>query len=263
MAPFAFEQKKMVRYLGATGQGQSGAQFMASDDGIQYVVKFKENSQGIRILTNELVANTIACYLKLPCPQGIIAEIDSGLLEISNIEERYGRQISAGLHFGSLKIENSYRQPPRALINQVRNKDTFPGIILFDILTDNNNRNNQGNYIIQSGEQSGFDFYIIDHGYCFGRPNWDTSIINKIGTWNRNALKEMRDCIQGPDPFRVYIEKVKSLSNEFITEIVDGIPVEWNVSPSEREALKRFLFGQRDKIEEIINQYKNLFPGWN
>lgn len=262
MSESIFKREKMVRYLSATLRGSSRAQFMSSEDGTQYVVKFKENFQGIRVLVNELVANGIGCELNLPCPEGIIAEIDRELIEISNIENTYGRKISSGQHYGCKKIEGCYPVPPRILIDQANNKNVFPGIVLFDILTFNHNRNNQGNYLIQQARQDSFDFYIIDHGHCFGRPNWHISIIQKIGTWNGNVLPEVANCIMGSDPFRNYIERIQNLSNEFFSKIVDEIPAEWGISNNERNALKSFLMGQRDRIKEIIFQYKNLFPNW-
>lgn len=254
-----FKKVKITRFLGATGKGGSRSQIMASADSIQYVIKFKENPQGLKVLVNELVSNAIARKLELPCPEGIIAEIDKDLLNILNLDF----QVSPGYHFGLKKIHNCYRQPPKNLINQVNNINVFPGIVLFDILTNNNNRNNQGNYIIQNAGQNNFDFYIIDHGHCFGNPNWDTSIINKIGTWNKNALQEMRNCIFGSNPFFEYINRIKSLSNEFLSRIVNNVPEEWGINTDERNALKSFLRGQRDKIDDIIYKYKNLFPNWN
>jgi hypothetical protein len=198
----------------------------------------------------------------LPCPEGVIAELDEEFLKASNIGKIFGKEISPGLHFGTSQIGNVYRKPPRALINQAGNRHIFPGIILFDILTLNNNRNNDGNYLIVQAEQNSFEFNIIDHGHCFGSPNWDVSIARKVGTWNWNILPEMANSIQGSDPFRSDIEKIGTLSNEFIRAIVSEIPDEWSVTVGEREALQVFLIGQRDKIEEIISNNKNRFPYW-
>lgn len=256
-----FKRIKIVRHLEPTERGGSRPQYMGSEDGTIYVVKFKENKQGIKVLVNELVANGIACSLKLPCPEGVFAEINDELLRISNIEIN-GRQISPGLHFGILKIENSYFPPPANLISQVDNKDVFPCIILFDILTFNCDRS-INNCVIQVKEDDRYKFFIIDHGHCFGSPKWDASLVDKVGTWNGNVMPEVANCIEGTDPFRIHVEKIKkSLSNELISKIVNEVPNEWEITSEERKALKAFLIGQRDRIEEIILNNKNLFPKW-
>jgi hypothetical protein len=258
-----FEYVKMARPLSATGQGSSGAQYMASDDGTQYVVKFKENGQGLRVLVNELVANAIALHLDLPCPKGVIAEISDELIKIANIPPIQGRAVSSGCHFATKRIMNPYSNPPTQLIGQASNRNTYPGIVLFDILTFNSNRNNAGNYIVVNAGAN-IEFYIIDHGHCFGNPNWDVSLVQKIGTWNsQNLMNEIAECITGNDPFRIYIQKIRSISDDFINKIIDEVPAEWQLLQSEKEALRSFLIGQRDRIEEIILGSKGRFPYWN
>jgi hypothetical protein len=50
MANGIFKRLKIVRYLEATQQGGSRSQIMATEVGDRYIVKFKENNQGIRVL---------------------------------------------------------------------------------------------------------------------------------------------------------------------------------------------------------------------
>lgn len=256
-----FRRVEPVRHLGPAGGGGSQSQVLGTEDGVRYVVKFKENSQGKRVLVNELIANGIARYLELPCPTGVIIEVSESFLNASKLTLP-GKPVSSGLHFGTLDImDGNYQRPPRSLIPGARNVDKFPSVLLFDILTMNHDRCNEGNFLIKP-DGSVYDFYIVDQGHCFGQPNWDASIVAKVGTWNRNAFPEITQTIEGVEPFRGAIDKIKAMDDSLIAQIIEEVPDEWDLNTDERKALQAFILGQRNKIEDIILSHKDLFPKW-
>ncbi len=140
---------KITRHLEAADESTSNAQVFADETGKQFLVKFKENNLGTaKILANELVANALGSLLGMPIPQGAIVEVDDLILSSNpDFPTMYGHQISTGYHCGTEFIGNAYRQV-KSLIANVSNKPDFPGVIVFDILTNNHDRDNDGNFLI-------------------------------------------------------------------------------------------------------------------
>jgi len=100
---------------------------------------------------------------------------------------------------------------------------------------------------------------MIDNGFCFGDPKWDETLANNVGNWCQKVITEMADSIVDLSQFKPYIDKVKNISDDIITEIVDEIPTEWNLTTAQSTALKSFLMGQRDDIENIVEANKSIF----
>src|SRR5438128_11426125 len=61
-------------------RGGAHAQLMRASDGAFYVVKFKSNPQGIKILANEMLATRIGLHLGLPMPEVKTIEVDESLI---------------------------------------------------------------------------------------------------------------------------------------------------------------------------------------
>lgn len=236
---------------------------LVTEDQEFFVAKYQDNPQGKRVLANELVASGIARELNLPSPEGVILEITEEFIKATDLKTDSGAKVTAGLHYGSSDSEDAiYKKEAIDLIGDVSNKNKFPGIVLFDMLTINGDRDNAGNYFVKPLEDRNFTFHIIDHGHCFGTPNWDKKIDQKLGTWTPNYLKPMAANIVGTNPFTEYIDRIKNIRDDFIDEIVDAIPSEWDVPTDERTALSMFLKGQRDSIDTILyeKKVKDLFP---
>lgn len=235
-----------------------------ADDKARYNVKFKENDQGPRILANDLIASQIAVRLGVPTPDSVIVEIDQTFLDANPIlGTRYPKPVAPGAHFGSMIVRNTFDNPPVGLINTVSNVADFPQIIVFDILTENTDRCNVGNFLIVRLDHypQQTHFVSIDHGHCFG-PNWDLTLPQRIGSWCKSHLREITDAIRGSDPFRVAITNASGISPEWLDEVFNYLPQEWGVSPEELRALKAFILGQVLRVEEILSRERALFPNW-
>ena len=259
-AKTVYRRIKIVRHIGPMERGGSKPQLMTGEDGSNYVLKFKENRQGPKVPVNELVANRIARSLELPCPEGVIAEIDSKVIEEFNLEKHTGWQVSPGDHFATEQLANVYQNAPRNLIREVVNQDQFPGIILFDLFTLNSDRNNEGNFAITTGPGKKLRLHIIDHGHCFSGPQWGEELSSIVGSWKPSVFPEMVESISGMDTFQLFIQRILGLDDDFIANAVNNIPDQWVLSDSERGALMTFIRGQRNKVQSIIENNKNLFP---
>lgn len=232
------------------------------------MVKFKENGQGIRVLTNEFVTNKLAQFLQVPVPEGVIVEIDEEFLSINpTLNQICGRPISIGKHFATAYLSDAYKNPPGSLIKESVNKAALAGIVLLDILTYNSDRKSEHYLVVKSNSiPEQLYLYGIDHGHCFGQPSWDANITQKVGQWDQSVFShlspEMAECAQGALPFEPYLSRLKTLTDNTIAEIIAQIPDEWNVPTNERESLKNFLIGQKDQVEPILLTNKQKFPFW-
>lgn len=86
-------------------RGGAQAHLIRASDGHDYVVKFQNNPQHVRVLANEFFVTRLAQKLGLPVPEPAVIEVSSCLIE--HTEELRcqlaGRQIpfTSGLCFGS------------------------------------------------------------------------------------------------------------------------------------------------------------------
>ena len=74
MAKQAVEHVRRLR-------GGAQSHLLRCDDGDYYVVKFKNNPQGVRILANEMLAGKLARTLGLPVPEPEVVEVSEWLVE--------------------------------------------------------------------------------------------------------------------------------------------------------------------------------------
>src|SRR6267154_2002370 len=97
----AIEAVQHVRRMRGGAQGH----LMRADDGHFYVVKFQNNPQHLRVLTNELLATRLAERIGLPVPVTEIIEVKKWLIE--NTAELRMESVGsttpckAGLQFGA------------------------------------------------------------------------------------------------------------------------------------------------------------------
>src|SRR5208337_5526831 len=86
-------------------RGGSQPHLMRCSDGHYYVVKFRNNPQGSRILVNEHVAGKLAKLLGLPCPETCLVKVREELVRLTSglaIELRSRKiPVEPGLTFGS------------------------------------------------------------------------------------------------------------------------------------------------------------------
>lgn len=258
-------------FLGYTDTGGSGPVTILCSypDGTvqEVVVKFKENVQGLMVLVNEFVAGLLAQKLRLPYPKPVLVYVSplfAHSLNYSGIMQ--WRTISPGLHFGTIKIKNTVYKPTKDLILKVKNISDFPRIIVFDTLTYNHDRDNEynGNFIIVNPDHDPNCSYlsIIDHGHCFGKPNWNKNIIYDVANDTINFLPEMADKITGTEPFQQALHELTEITPAVVNKIIQSIPNEWGCTESCRKALKVFIVQRISIVERILNAHKDRFPFW-
>jgi len=257
---------ELVRHIGAAGSGGASAQIFADAQGLQYVVKLKENNQNLRVLTNEFVTNKLAQFLEVPAPQASFATFPAALVAENTALSATvgGKAVSTGPHFALRNIGTVLRNPPADTINRAKNKPDVAGILVLDVLTLNSDRNASSNLLALRPDFDPSAIYIsaIDHGHCFGNPTWDQTLAQRSDQDHCPLMNELLGGIAGPNPFGSYFARLQDLTNEIIGAIVNQIPSDWGVSDLERQALNEFLSKRGVKVAEIITRHKAQMPNW-
>ena len=252
-------------------RGGAQSQIMWCADGNYYVVKFLNNPQHTRVLTSEWLGTRLAQMIGLSVPEPAIVLVDPWLIE-NTPELRIefcGRQIApaAGLSFGSKHVVSPdegqvYDYLPEGLMDRVRNRNEFAGILAFDKWTCNAD-GRQAAFWKRQRERR-FTASFIDQGYCFNAGEWSFPDAPLRGVFGRNDV--YRD-VTGWGCFEPWLSRVEDFSETSLWSLIEEIPPEWYGSaPQELEALLSKLLERRHQVRDLILEFKtssrNPFPNW-
>lgn len=204
-------------------RGGSQPRLMEADDGNLYVVKFKDNPQGTRVLVNELLAATLAERLGLPVPTTVVVELPPELSEGLFFQTPHGRQpIRPGRHLGSRLVVSGlegrrYDYLPQNFRHLIRNPKDIVGIQVFDLWTCN--RDEREYVVWRYSRQRRYTVSFIDNGHCFGGPEWKFIPMNlqKSTLIETSAIEEWRHWADRIGNFPIRPEGM----------VTDLIPPEW------------------------------------
>jgi len=245
---------------------------MGTDEESYYVVKFKNNPQGIRILANELLGSKLAIQLGLPSPLPMIVEVSRTLIEHTvdlNMQLRRSRaRCTAGLQFGS-KYPGSpanvavYDFLPDQQLSEVVNLLDFNGMLLFDQWTCNTD-GRQAVFFRPDG-QTRYQAQMIDQGFCFNGIEWNFPDSALRGIYRNQKVYES---VRGIESFEPWMERLESRITEAIIEhFEDEIPGGWY--DSDHDALHKMmeqLLRRRKLVPDLlIATWKSSsapFPNW-
>jgi HipA-like kinase len=263
--PLAVEQIRRMR-----GGAQSHL-MRCADDGY-YVVKFRNNPQGARILANELLGTRLAARLGLPTAGAAVIEVREELIEnTEDLVMQLGRgraRCEAGLQFGSrypgLPAETVvYDFLPDEQLREVVNVEDFRGMFVFDKWTCNTN-GRQAIFFRAPGESS-YQAQMIDQGFCLNAGEWNFPDGPLRGIYFRQRVYES---VRGIDSFEPWLTRVETRIDESVVdEIASEIPPEWYGLDAEAlEAILEQLLRRRRKVRElIVASWKSSaqpFPNW-
>jgi hypothetical protein len=78
-------------------RGGAQAHLIEADDGVFYIVKFRNNPQHRRILVNEVIAGEILAHLQIASPQHQIVSFSPGVLAVNPEISRGAFSVSHGV----------------------------------------------------------------------------------------------------------------------------------------------------------------------
>ncbi|MDR6550685.1 HipA family kinase [Paenibacillus qinlingensis] len=248
-----------VQHISCMPEGYSKPQLIQFSDGMSYVVKFKNNPTGTRVLVNEYVAASLGQLLSLPVIPFQVVSVSNDFIKA--IPEMVKSKFKSGSQFASQYIEGStYLTPDFFKIGSFRihNQDILAGVILFDLWLSNTDRKEKNTLLKPLGANEHY-FYMMDHGRCFADSNWTIKTLKntkmnlnlKVHQWCYSLLKD-RNALND------YLVRILSLSDETIKQVVFSIPQDWDVSVAEREALLSHLINTRNKLPDLLVKFKKL-----
>ncbi len=228
------------------------------DDGNTYIVKFPGNEQGVKTLVNEFIASNLCEYLELP-----IFHYNLIKVKYDNYNEKIKEEIIPleGTAFGTIYNDNALIVLNSETISKSVNKNDAIKILIFDILIGNYDRN-KGNLMIDSLSKK---IYMIDHTHIFGLGTlWDEfqlpRLVNEkfeIETLNQFNYNNIIESLKIDKEFYIelnkFIEKVKNINKDFIKNIMNNIPNDWNVSKREKELLVEYIYNRFNRVNEILD----------
>ena len=252
-------------------RGGAQGHLMRCSDGQFYVVKFRNNPQHLRVLTNEMLATRLAERAGLPVPGTEVVEVGDWLVEHTaelSIQLAHNTiPCQAGLQFGSRyavsPLEGQvFDYLPVEMFGMVRNLETFPGMLVVDKWTGNAN-GRQAAFWRRLREKK-YTAAFIDQGYCFNAGEWTFPDYPLRGVYARN---EVYESVRGWESFEPWLSRIEKMDGDVVWALAGEIPPEWYGGEwDELEKLVRTLIGRRGAVRELIEAFRSSprrpFPGW-
>jgi hypothetical protein len=221
----------------------------------EYHLRFRENSQTMRTLVNDLVAHEVAGVLGVPLPDHCLVFLPRQLAWGREVREIVGWPVSAGPHFGVERMSPVLAEPTPSLIPRCVNRESFPGYVMLNALVLNYDAHHPQNCLI--AERNGkLTYWPVDFGCCLGLPEWDATLVSRMLEPCPAMVPELRQAAGKAAAFRPWFERLRRLDRGRAAWIVERIPREWDLPPDHREALGRFLHGRAAALPRI------LFANW-
>ncbi|RBW68788.1 HipA family kinase [Bacillus taeanensis] len=241
--------------------GKSKPQLLLFNDSLTYVVKFKNNRQGTRVLVNEYVVGRLAQLLSLPAAPFKVVSISQEFIKTSS--EKTAKKFKAGNQFASVFIPNCTglsRVPPRPLREEIENIENIAGMVVFDHWVNNTDRGSN-NILLEPLPNRKYDLHLIDHANCF--PNefkWTEETVkeNPNQVVHRTVHKWAASLLTAKE-LQPYVEKIIALSNQSIYKVIQSIPNDWEVSPSEKAALFAYLVDAKNVLPHLIEKFTRKY----
>lgn len=264
-------------------RGGAQAHLIECDDGVCYVVKFRNNPQHRRILVNEWVAGVFLRYLGIAAPATALIHVTGEFLEQNpEVAIQLGSKripIEPGRHFGSAFPGDPDRLAvydflPDALLPTVANLREFLGMLVLDKWMANADarqsiffRARLREWAPASGAhplKQSFVAQMIDHGYVFDGPHWGFSDSPLAGLYFRPLVYEK---VTGLGDFQPWLEQVVHFPEEVLDDACRQVPREWiDGDETAFESLLEKLLKRRKRVPDLIDDCRrgrvNPFPNW-
>ncbi|WP_425061013.1 hypothetical protein SCACP_17800 [Sporomusa carbonis] len=250
-----------VEHLGSVGVGITSPQYFRANDGRVYVVKLQNNRLGLKVLVNEFLAAKIGELMYLRFPPSNIIETNEETLQRSPLLAEQG--VNPGRHFASQYLDNT-EYLGKSNLEKASNVSEMAGIILFDHMFHNADRTNNRKNILLRREADRYTIYAIDNSHLFRSGKWTldsiTNLEKRKKTYYRFSFGMLlKDCLS-PQDFLPYLDKVTTISNGQIDQLVQAIPSEWLPDAAERQALAQYIKIRCNMAEEIWNTLCKYIP---
>jgi hypothetical protein len=252
-------------------RGGAQSHLLRASDGFQYVVKFMNNPQDVRVLANEFLATRLAQKLGIPVPEPVVIEVSPWLIT-QNGElrcELAGRSIpfASGPCFGSRFVadpaeESVFDYLPESQLDQVANLNDFARVLVLDKWASNSD----GRQCVFARPPRARKYRVtfIDHGYCFNAGEWTFPDAALRGVYARN---EVYRAVTGWRSFEPALSRAQEMGIDDIRQCAAGMLQEWYGQDADGlDRVIETLYSRRSIIPDLITAFRQSsrapFPNW-
>jgi len=266
---FVLQTRKAVQHIRRM-RGGSQSHLMRCDDGELYVVKFLNNPQHPRVLANELLATVLAHVVGLPVASGVLVDVSPRLIESTRELTIHLKDITipcqSGVQFGSRYVVDPLQGKmfdyfPVNMLGQVRNIETFAGMLAFDKWL--GNVDTRQVVFWRRSRQKKYTAGFIDHGYCLNAGEWNFPDHPLRGTYPDNQVYAE---VYGWESFEPWLSRVENLEEHRLLTCSAMLPQEWFGTSQELHKVMRELAHRRTLLRDLIAAFRvserRPFPKW-
>lgn len=237
-------------------RGCSQPHLMRADDGHLYIVKFLNNAQHRRVLTNEWLAFRLASALGLPIPPAVQIEVPEALVascpDLVIQKAGFIFPCTSGLNFGSRMPTVSlgrvlHDRLPTGNLTNVENLPDFAGMLVLDTWLCNCDTRQVVCFRPKSGKK--FRAYMIDNGACFDTEHWRFPDSCLRGIY---PVAGVYSGITGWGSFEPWLTAVEDFDALAIRALASEVPHSWCAERCELEALLDTIAGRRSKVRRLL-----------
>lgn len=243
-----------IKYLRPMAYGKSQPHLIKFSDHRKYVVKFKNNVQGNRVLISEYIVNKLAALLDLPVPPCKAVTVpDSFIRRHPPLSESH---FQSGTQFASRYIDRCislFDILPRPLKEEIVNRKQAAGLIVFDLWVSNRDRNSKNILLKPVGERR-YALHMIDHANCIKRSG-NVVQFKRFGFKYNFAYRWCISILDDGKELLPYVKKIVALPNEDIYDVIRSIPDDWNVTENEKKNLFRHLKDAKTMLPHLVEEF--------
>jgi hypothetical protein len=252
-------------------RGGAQSHMVLCADGNLWVVKFRNNPQGSRVLANELIATKLAEAAGLSVPSTDTVDVSGWLIGNSpemwvDLGKGERTPCSEGVAFGSQFVGGLMPGQvadylPEEQLADVRNLSEFAGMLCIDKWTGNTN-GRQAVFARRPRERK-YRAVFIDQGFCFHANEWSFPDSPLRGVYPRNVVYEH---VTGWESFEPWMTRIEEMPADTLWSIADQVPPEWYGDPADLERLVEQLMKRRSRVRELVTAFRESqrapFPNW-
>lgn len=213
-------QANVIRYVTPLREGGSLPAIVDSDDGFQYVLKFRGAGQGVKALIAEIIGGEMARALGLKVPEIVFLWLDDVFSKTEPDEEiqdllRESTGLNLGLHYlsGAITFDPVLNKP---------DAKTASLIVWLDMVLMNVDRTARNTNMLMWNKE----LWLIDHGaalyFHHAWQSWKTQSVRMFDQIKDHVLLPFATELGEAGKFARGI-----LTEELLNKIVALIPEEW------------------------------------
>ncbi len=242
-------------------------------DGGYYVLKFKNNPQGLNALVSEVVTARLGHFLLLPVPAYAFVDVADRLTHDPNfVIERGNLRLSyqSGVQFGSRTPLDDFGTTevidyiPGVMSRWVDDLPAFAGTLVLDAWT--GNADFRRVVYVKSPKLVAYKPVFIDHDRSL-EPFFDPASEKHYPAVH---FPEFYDFVRGWGSFEPWLTLAETAGRVQLEALVTGFPREWGVSDAFSALLLEYLVNRTGQIRAHIDclrdgrlvQFKNWGKPW-